>query len=171
MGSATWARFFHAYALEKDTNTSLPFSWRSGYDAGLLSQSEWVRAPVCIYLIPPHRQDVTQGQFFNCSLTGLNSKFSFSYTCCLTKTKELSLSYYLPLARGRIIRFIPFSLVQDLNLCRRVHFLWRKPLHHENLQEFEVQLTYYVHFRTYTGGKGLNLFIFLAMSWIVPLLL
>ena len=47
-----------------------------------------------------------------------------------------SLSYYLPIAGGRILGFIPFpkgisamwnaiSLVQDLNSCRRVHFLWR----------------------------------------------
>ena len=31
---------------------------------------------------------------------GLNSEFSFSLTSCLTKAKEPSLSYYLPIAAG-----------------------------------------------------------------------
>ena len=51
---------------------------------------------------------------FKRSLTGLNSEFSFSYTSCLTKAEEPSLSY-LPIAGGRIIRFIPFPRV--LVLC------------------------------------------------------
>ena len=45
---------------------------------------------------------------FKRSLTGLNSEFSFSKTSCLTKTEEPSLSYYSPIAGGRIIGFIPF---------------------------------------------------------------
>ena len=52
---------------------------------------------------------------FKRSLTGLNSEFSFSQTSCLTKAKEPSLPYYLPIAGGRIIRFIPFPRV--LVLC------------------------------------------------------
>ena len=64
------------------------------------------------------------GQFFKRSLTGLNSEFSLSYTSCLTKAEEPSLPYYLPIAGGRIIGFIPFPYyVQDLNSCRRVQFL------------------------------------------------
>ena len=47
---------------------------------------------------PSHGQDVTQGQFFRRSLKGLNSEFSFCYTGCLTKAKEPSLPYYLPIA-------------------------------------------------------------------------
>ena len=50
--------------------------------------------------------------------------------------EEPSLHYYLTIAGGRTIGFTPFprvwvqcenavSLIQDLNLCRRVHFLWR----------------------------------------------
>ena len=58
---------------------------------------------------------MTQGQIFKRSLTGLNSEFHFSYTSCLTKTDEPSLPYYLPIARGRIIGFIPFPRV--LMLC------------------------------------------------------
>ena len=67
------------------------------------------------------------------SLTGLNSEFSF-LTSCLTKAEEHSLPYYLPIAGGRIIGFIPFprgisamwiSLIEDLNSCRCVHFLRR----------------------------------------------
>ena len=52
---------------------------------------------------------------FKWSLTGLNSEFSFSYTSCLTKAEDPSLSYYLPIAGGRIIGFIPFPRV--LVLC------------------------------------------------------
>ena len=48
---------------------------------------------------------------FKRSLTGLNSEFSFSQTSCLTKAEELSLSYYLPIAGGRIIGFIAFPRV------------------------------------------------------------
>ena len=48
---------------------------------------------------------------FKRSLTGLNSEFSFSQTSCLTKAEEPSLSYYLPIAGGTIIGFIPFPRV------------------------------------------------------------
>ena len=58
---------------------------------------------------------MTQGQFFKRSLTGLNSQFSFSLTSCLSKAEEPSLPYYLPIAGGRIIGFIPFPRV--LVLC------------------------------------------------------
>ena len=64
---------------------------------------------------PPLGQDMTQGQFFKRSLTGLNSEFSFCLTSCLTKAEEPSLSYYLPIAGWRIIGFIPFPRV--LVLC------------------------------------------------------
>ena len=52
---------------------------------------------------------------FKQSLTGLNSEFSFSKTSCLTKPEEPSLPYYLPIAGGRLIGFIPFPRV--LVLC------------------------------------------------------
>ena len=52
---------------------------------------------------------------FKWSLTGLNSECSFSKTICLTKAEEPSLPYYLPIAGGRIIGFIPFPRV--LALC------------------------------------------------------
>ena len=53
--------------------------------------------------------------FFKRRLTGLNSEFSFSLTSCLTKAEEPSLPYYLPIAGGGIIGFIPFPKV--LVLC------------------------------------------------------
>ena len=59
----------------------------------------------------PLGQDMTRGQF----LSGLNSEFSFSATSCLAKEEEPSLLYYLPIAGGRIIGFIPFPRV--LVLC------------------------------------------------------
>ena len=63
-----------------------------------------------IYPTPPLGQDMTQGQFFKWSLTGLNSEFSFS-TSYLTKAEEPSLPYYLPIVGGRIIGFICFPRV------------------------------------------------------------
>ena len=84
-----------------------------------------------IYPTPPLGQNMTQGQLFKRSLTGLNSQFSFSKTSCLTKAEEPSLPYYLPIAGRRIIGFIPFPRVlvlcemhsvQDLNSCHRVQF-------------------------------------------------
>ena len=68
-----------------------------------------------IYPTPPLGQDMTQGQFFKRSLTGLNSEFPFSLTSCLTKAEEPNLPYYLSIAGGRIIGFIPFPRV--LVLC------------------------------------------------------
>ena len=52
---------------------------------------------------------------FKQSLTGLNSESSFSKTSCLTKAEGPSLPYYLPIAGGRIIGFIPFP--RALVLC------------------------------------------------------
>ena len=42
------------------------------------------------------------------SLTGLNSKFSFTATVCVNKAKEPSQLYYIPIARGRTHGFMPF---------------------------------------------------------------
>ena len=56
---------------------------------------------------------------FKRSLTGLNSEFSFSQTSCLTEAEEPSLPYYLPIAGGRIIGFIPFpSALVLCEMCR-----------------------------------------------------
>ena len=64
-----------------------------------------------IYLTPPLGQDMTQDQFFKRSFTGMKTEFSFALTSCLTKAKEPSRPYYLPLAGGRIIGFIAFPRV------------------------------------------------------------
>ena len=61
------------------------------------------------------RAEYDTRSIFKRSLTGLNSEFSFSSTSCLTKAEEPSLPYYLPVAGGRIIGFIPFPRV--LVLC------------------------------------------------------
>ena len=66
----------------------------------------------CVYLpTPSHRQKVTSGQFLSGVFIGLNSEFSFSLTGCVTKVKEPSLPYYLPIDEGRIIGLIPFPRV------------------------------------------------------------
>ena len=67
------------------------------------------------YLPPPFaRAGYGTRSIFKRSFTGLISEFSFSETSCLTKAEEPSLPYYLPIAGGRIIGFIPFprGLVQ-----------------------------------------------------------
>ena len=70
----------------------------------------------CPYLPSPSaRAGYNTRSIFKRSLTGLNSEFSFSLTSCLTKAEEPSLSYYLPIAGGRIFGFIPFPRV--LVLC------------------------------------------------------
>ena len=68
---------------------------------------------------PSARTGYDTGSVFKQSLTGLNSEFSFSLTSCLTKAEEPSLSYYLPIAGGRIIGFIPFSRVLVLCECNQ----------------------------------------------------
>ena len=65
--------------------------------------------------IPPHNQDVTQGQFLKRSLTGFNSVFSFFNISYHNKVKEHSLPCYLPIAGGRIIGFISFQRVLALS--------------------------------------------------------
>ena len=68
-----------------------------------------------IYPTPSTRAGYDTRSIFKRSLTGLNSEYSFSSTSCLTKAEEPSLPYYLPIAGGRIIGFIPFPRV--LVLC------------------------------------------------------
>ena len=58
----------------------------------------------------------TQGQFLKRSLRGFEfQSFPSPRTSCLTKAEKPSLSFYLPIAGGRIIGFIPFPRV--LVLC------------------------------------------------------
>ena len=62
---------------------------------------------IYIYTHPFARAGCDSGSIFKRSLTDLNSQFSFSWTGCLTKAKEPSLLYYLPIAQGRMTGFIP----------------------------------------------------------------
>ena len=63
-----------------------------------------------IFTNPSARAGYDTRSIFKRSLTDLNSEFSFK-TSCLTKAEEPSISYYLPIAGGRIIGFIPFPRV------------------------------------------------------------
>ena len=78
------------------------------YESGFLLR-------VILFTNPSARAGYDTRSIFKRSLTGFNSEFSFSYTSCLTKAEEPSLSYYLPIAGGRIIGFIPSPRV--LVLC------------------------------------------------------
>ena len=64
---------------------------------------------------------------FKQSLIGMNSEFSFSSTSCYTKVKEPSQPYYLPIAGGRIVGFIPFRRVLVLCEMQSVSFrIWTR---------------------------------------------
>ena len=73
-----------------------------------------------LFTNPSARAGYDTRSIFKWSLTGFNSEFSFSETCCLTKAEEPSLSYYLPIAGGRIIGFIPFPSVLVLREMQSV---------------------------------------------------
>ena len=64
-----------------------------------------------IFTNPSARAGFDTRSIFKRILTGLNSEFSFSQTSCLTKAEDSSLPYYLPIAGGRIIGFIPVPRV------------------------------------------------------------
>ena len=51
---------------------------------------------------------------FKRSLTGFNSVFFFSSTCCFTQVKKPILLYYLLIPGDRIIGFMPFLRVLAL---------------------------------------------------------
>ena len=63
-----------------------------------------------IYLFPPYleRAECDTRPIFKRCLTGLNSAFSFAENSNHAKVKDLCLPYYLHIAFGRIIGFIPF---------------------------------------------------------------
>ena len=69
---------------------------------------------VILFTNPSARAGYDTRSIFKRSLTDLNSEFSFSSTSYFTKAEEPSLPYYLPLAGGRIIGFIPFPRVSVL---------------------------------------------------------
>ena len=125
----------------------------------------------------PHEQDVTQGQFLNGIQLIWIHFFSFSQTGCHTKAKEPNLSYNLPIARRRIVRFITFSRVSALcEMQIASAMIWNRGIMAKVLDcgaevsEFELQSRNYVHFRTNTFGKGMNPFILPSVGWIVSLL-
>ena len=70
-----------------------------------------IEADFTLFTQPLRSAGYDTRSIFKRSLTGLNSEFSFSWTSYLTKAKEPSLSYYLPIAGGRIIGLITFPRV------------------------------------------------------------
>ena len=64
-----------------------------------------------IFTKPSTRAGYDTRSIFKRSLTGLNTEFPFSSTSYLTKAEEPILPYYLPIAGGRVIGFIPFPRV------------------------------------------------------------
>ena len=66
---------------------------------------------VCAFTSPSTWAVSDTRSIFKWCLTGLNSEFSFSLTGCIVKAEEPNLSYYLPIAGEKIIRFIHFPRV------------------------------------------------------------
>ena len=85
------------------------------FSSNISSYENDVSIHLTIYTNPSARAGYDTRSIFKRSLTGFNSEFSFSLTSCRTKTEEPSPPYYLPIAGGRIIGFIPFPRV--LVLC------------------------------------------------------
>ena len=89
---------------------------------------------VCIYIYtnPSLQVRCDTRSIFKWSTAGLKSEFSFSETDCLTKAKETSLPYYLPIVEESkwIYAFLKGtkgnanSFIKDLNSGPLFHFLW-----------------------------------------------
>ena len=104
---------------------------------------------VTIFTNPSTRAGYDTRSIFKSSLTGFNSEFSFSLTSCLIKAEETSLLYYLPIAGGRIIGFIPFPRVLVLCEMQSVSSrIWTR---------VAVSISYDDnHYTTGTSQRGLN---------------
>ena len=93
------------------------------------SNKTFKKYPIRSYLPNPSaRAGYDTRSIFKRSLTGLNSELFFSLTVLLlTKAEEPSLSYYSPIAGGRIIGFIPFPRVLVLCEMQSVSFrIWTR---------------------------------------------
>ena len=84
---------------------------------------------VCIYTILSLQVGYDTKSIFKRSKARLNSEFSFSLTCCLTKAKEPSLSNDFPITGWRRDGIMSFlrewntnSFVKDLNSGHRFYF-------------------------------------------------
>ena len=65
----------------------------------------------CPYLpTPPFGQDMTQGQFLSGVYQVWIQRFPSPRLVASPRAEEISLSYYLPIAGGIIIGFIPFPI-------------------------------------------------------------
>ena len=76
-----------------------------------VTQTQGEYYQLTIFTNPSARAGYDTRSIFKRSLTGLNSDFSFSLNSFLNKAEEPSMSYYLSIAGGRIIGFIPFPRV------------------------------------------------------------
>ena len=85
-----------------------------------------------IFTNPSARAGYDTRSIFKRSLSGLNSEFFL----LLTKAEEISQPYYLPIAGGGIIGFIPFPGVLVLSETQSVFILnwiaWNKTVWHLN---------------------------------------
>ena len=86
-------------------------------------QPLWIRIyrdQITLFTNPFARAGYDTMSTFKRSITDLNSDFSFSQTSCTNKAEKPSQSYYLPIAGGRIIGFIPFPKVLVLREMQSV---------------------------------------------------
>ena len=109
-------------STEKDIETRLMKAWTAIDRLSIIWKSD-LTDKMILFTNPSAWAGYDTRSIFKRSLTGFNSEFSFSETSCLTKAEEPSLSYYLPIAGGRIIGFIPFPRV--LVLCEMQSVLSR----------------------------------------------
>ena len=74
-----------------------------------------IESQLYIFINTSARAGYDTRSIFKRSLKRFEFRVFLFLDCCLTKAEEPSLSYYLPIAGGRIIGFIPFPKV--LVLC------------------------------------------------------
>ena len=107
---------YHYFRIHSNPNWEYLFCWLDM----MIYQPFYAICFQILFTNPSAQAGYDTRSLFKRSLTSLHSEFSFSLTSCLTNAEEPSLPYYLPIAGGRIIGFIPFPRI--LVLCEMQSF-------------------------------------------------
>ena len=103
---------------------------------------------MCIQPTPPIWAECDARSIFKWSKARLNLEFSFSKTGCQTKTKETSLTYYIPIAGEKTDGYMPFqrAFVQNLGIKLK------SPIPFPTMITITINTLYIYHKRT--GNQG-----------------
>ena len=98
----------------------------------------------------------------------MNSEFSFSSTSYLTEAEEPSLPYYLPIAGGRIIGFIPFPRVLVLCEMQSVSSrIWTRVAVSISYDDnhYTTGTSIHIHFIVWYHRDSISVSIKMKMQW------